>query len=120
MLICTVCSTPLSGLQKKFCSRKCLNKCHEQHSYEAQQRRGKKRKVQLIKDKGGKCEICGYNKCLAGLVFHHTDPTLKKFQLDIRSLSNRSWKLIEEEAKICMLLCHNCHIEIHHPEPLIL
>ena len=28
----------------------------------------------LVEYKGGKCEICGYNKCYAALEFHHKDP----------------------------------------------
>lgn len=25
--------------------------------------------------KGGKCQICGYDKCVGALEFHHLDPT---------------------------------------------
>lgn len=38
-------------------------------------------KKQAIKLKGGKCEICGYDKCQDALVFHHEDPSKKEFGL---------------------------------------
>lgn len=33
----------------------------------------KERKRKLVELKGGKCEICGYNKCIEALEFHHLD-----------------------------------------------
>ncbi|MGD8926750.1 MAG: hypothetical protein PVG20_07855, partial [Thioalkalispiraceae bacterium] len=66
--------------------------------------------------KGNECELCGYAKNHAALEFHHTKPEEKIFQLDLRSLSNRRWELILEEAQKCQLLCSNCHAELHNPE----
>jgi predicted HNH restriction endonuclease len=43
------------------------------------------------------------------------DSGAKSFQLDLRSLSNRRWSVITEEAKKCILLCSNCHAELHNP-----
>ena len=67
----------------------------------------------------GGCEKCGYNKNDAAQEFHHLDSKTKSFQLDLRSLSNRKWLAIAEEAKKCILLCSNCHAELHNPECLI-
>ena len=60
--------------------------------------------------RGGKCEHCGYNKCLKALEFHHLDPTQKDF-----TISNDHFKLAEavEESKKCVLICANCHRELH-------
>lgn len=58
------------------------------------------------------CVICGYNKCLSALEFHHVHD--KEFQLDKRSLSNRTLDSVLKEAKKCVLLCSNCHREYHH------
>ena len=60
--------------------------------------------------RGGKCERCGYNTCLKALEFHHLDPTKKDF-----TISNDHFKLIDavEESKKCILLCANCHRELH-------
>ncbi len=62
--------------------------------------------------KGGKCAICGYNKCDRALSFHHTDPSKKDFGLSARGLT-RSWEKIQQELDKCILVCANCHMEIH-------
>src|SRR5690554_4853918 len=115
---CINCNKGLRGRQTKFCSLKCKN-IHNNYyyqSYIAQQRRGRERKLQLIKLKGMKCMLCGYGRNYAALEFHHPVHGKKEFQLDLRSLSNRKWEVILEEAKKCQLLCSNCHAEIHNPE----
>lgn len=68
-------------------------------------------KVQAIKLLGGKCSICGYNKCLDALEFHHEDPSVKEFKLG--SGNTMSWKIYKSEALKCILVCSNCHKEIH-------
>jgi len=65
---------------------------------------------------GGKCAICGYKKNMTALTFHHKDPNKKEFKLDIRSLSNRTFSKIQLELTKCILVCHNCHSELHYPE----
>jgi predicted HNH restriction endonuclease len=72
--------------------------------------------VQLILHKGARCEMCGYRKNFAAPEFHHNDPDTKLFQLDLRSLSNREWSAVLEEAGKCRLLCSNCHAELHNPD----
>lgn len=39
----------------------------------------KRTKIALVEYKGGKCCICGYNKCIEALEFHHLDPSQKDF-----------------------------------------
>ena len=68
-------------------------------------------KMQAIKILGGKCSICGYNKCLDALEFHHNDPREKEFKLG--SGNTTSWKEYKNEALKCILVCSNCHKEIH-------
>ena len=118
---CSVCNKKLKGRQKKYCSRACKNKSGNvaHQSYIAQQSRGRVRKVELIKLFGGSCSECGYHKNYSALEFHHLDPELKSFQLDLRSLSNRKWQSIAEEAAKCILLCSNCHAELHNPDCLL-
>ena len=69
-------------------------------------------KERAVKYKGNKCEHCGYSKCLAALEFHHKDPEKKEFGISSAN-RNRSWKQIKIELKKCLLLCSNCHREIH-------
>lgn len=67
---------------------------------------------------GGKCVICGYDRCLAALDFHHQDGRDKDFAIS----SKTSWKAIEPELRKCDLLCANCHREVHagwHPSYLV-
>lgn len=85
------------------------------NDYKNQKDRALSRKTELIKMMGGKCCNCGYSKNYAALEFHHVNPDEKEFQLDARHLSNTSMIKIMEEAKKCILLCSNCHREIHSP-----
>lgn len=71
-------------------------------------------KNQLIKEKGGQCELCGYNKCSATLEFHHIDPKEKEFNIALYCSSNNiNIEKAREELKKCRLVCANCHREIH-------
>lgn len=90
-------------------------KCFDKGTYQYQIDRALSRKIQAIKDKGGKCSTCGYNKNLSSLVFHHLDPTKKDIHLDARTLANNSIDIINKELDKCILLCHNCHHELHNP-----
>jgi len=85
------------------------------NTYEYQKLRGLKRKLELIKLKGGKCEKCGYSKNIAAFDFHHIDPNEKEFKLDVRKLANTKMSKLIEEVSKCNLLCSNCHRETHHP-----
>jgi hypothetical protein len=122
MEICAVCSSELRGRQRKFCSRSCKNRYTNYHhqSYESQQARGRERKLNLIAMLGGECIRCGYSRNYGALEFHHIDPALKQFQLDMRSLANLRWELIIEEVAKCALLCANCHAEEHNPGSILI
>jgi predicted HNH restriction endonuclease len=72
-------------------------------------------KERAIDHMGGKCRICGYNTCPAALDFHHIEDMEKEFNIS----STMSWAKIEPELAKCVLVCANCHREIHagwHPE----
>ena len=68
-------------------------------------------KKQGVKLKGGKCSICGYDKNINALTFHHVDPTAKEFRLS--NGETRSWDKYLKELEKCTLVCMNCHAEIH-------
>ena len=65
--------------------------------------------------KGSKCEKCGYNKCSEALEFHHKNPEEKDFNLSDRNLI-LDWQEIKKELDKCILVCANCHREIHAKE----
>jgi hypothetical protein len=115
---CVICKKRLAGRQRKYCSRRCKNQDtnHRHQSYLSQQMRGLQRKIDLIITAGGKCSRCGYDRNHAALTWHHKDPALKGFSLDLRSLSNRSQRAINDEIAKCILLCANCHAEEHFPQ----
>ena len=114
---CATCEKLLIGRQRRFCSLKCKNTdTNNRHqSYLSQQQRGLLRKLQLVAEAGGKCGKCGYERNLAALAWHHLVPATKCFPLDLRSLSNRSERDIRVELEKCVLVCANCHAEIHSP-----
>lgn len=86
------------------------------NDYNYQKLRGLKRKLYLIELRGGKCEMCGYKKNISAIEFHHIDPTIKDSNLDMRKLSNSSMEFILSEFEKCLVLCANCHREIHHSD----
>ncbi len=118
---CISCTSRLHGRQRKFCSLRCKNaQTNSQfQSYGAQQKRGRKRKIALVRLHGSKCEQCGYKRNFSAMEFHHVIPTNKCFNLDLRSLSNRRWERVLVEAQKCRLLCSNCHKEVHNPDCLM-
>lgn len=73
----------------------------------AWRRRVKKRCVEYL---GGKCRVCGYDKCLDALAFHHRDPEAKEFRI---SAYGFGWDHVKAELDKCDLLCVRCHIEVH-------
>lgn len=74
--------------------------------------RMRKFKCQCVEYKGGKCEVCGYNKSMAALDFHHRDPKEKDFGIATARVTAFSDKVRKELDK-CVLLCSNCHREEH-------
>jgi hypothetical protein len=74
-------------------------------------------KASAVKYKGGKCVSCGYNRCLKALEFHHLDRSVKDFSISSTSswgkYSAVSEELMKKELDKCVLLCANCHREVH-------
>jgi len=70
----------------------------------------KRVKIKLVEYKGGKCERCGYNKYVEVLEFHHRDEYEKDF-----TISGKSWSYerLKNEVDKCIMLCSNCHKEMH-------
>lgn len=71
-----------------------------------------RQKLKVVEALGGKCSICGYNKCVWALEVHHIDPSIKKFGIAFGGIT-KSWLRIAEEIQNCRLLCANCHREEH-------
>jgi hypothetical protein len=91
--------------KRSFCSPKCKSKFYVTR-YRHQL------KIKAVEYKGGKCCKCGYNKNVKAMDFHHLDPTKKEFAIGANGLTH-TWERVKKELKKCILVCRNCHSEIH-------
>jgi len=60
-------------------------------------------RFQLVSAHGGHCVICGYDRNIKALEFHHINPSEKEGK--VKSLA---------ESNKCILICSNCHREHHY------
>jgi hypothetical protein len=107
IIVCSICNrnyiySKKAGHTKKVCNSCVVNKYKTAF------------KKKCVEYKGGECKICGYKKCLRALSFHHTNPKTKEFI--ISGAHCRKWEIIRLELDKCILLCENCHLEIHDKE----
>jgi transposase len=65
----------------------------------------------LVEEAGGSCAICGYDRYVGALQFHHLDPREKAFVVSLRGVT-RGIDRLRAEARKCVLLCANCHAEV--------
>lgn len=79
---------------------------------EAVVKRRRKVKEMAIEYKGGCCSCCGYDKYNGALEFHHIDPKEKDFSLGAKGHCT-AWEKVKKELDKCILVCANCHREIH-------
>ena len=70
---------------------------------EAVQKRRDKTKELLVEYKGGKCQICGYDRCTNALEFHHLDPNEKDFGIASKGYT-RSLETNKKEVDKCRTL----------------
>lgn len=76
-------------------------------------KRQQKYRREAVELAGGCCRICGYDKCIAALEFHHRDPKQKDFKISKVARSPLTDPCVQAEIKKCILLCANCHREVH-------
>ena len=70
----------------------------------------KEMKKRIVEYLGGKCSICGYNKCLRSLHLHHSKGGK---DVNFSHIKNWGWERVLVEIVKCELVCSNCHGEIH-------
>ena len=70
-------------------------------------------KQKMVEAMGGECQCCGYNTTTAALAFHHLDPKVKDLGFGHTRANPCNWDKVVEELRKCILVCHNCHAEIH-------
>ncbi len=112
---CQICGIELTKKNNtKLCKEhRYLYKKYDNQYYYIKDYRNKI-KEKSVEYKGGKCFICGYDKCNRSLQFHHQNPSEKDFDFN----RIRNWERVKKELDKCILVCANCHAEIHdglHP-----
>ena len=81
--------------------------CHNAYNT----KRGQDRRLQAIKELGGKCQVCSFDRYPCSLDLHHLDSRTKA--RNFRSMRGWSWERILAELEKCILLCKNCHAALH-------
>ena len=69
--------------------------------------------IASVKEKAqyGKSRVCGYDRSVEALEFHHIDPSQKTFGIAAKGYTN-GWDKMKAELDKCVLLCSNCHKEV--------
>ena len=118
--VCVVCESPCST-QSKYCSKSCKSLAITARRRTDEEIRvanvkaviewRRRVKAKAVSYKGGSCQVCGYDVCHRSMEFHHLDPSKKDF--GISSGDTRAWDKVVVELDKCILVCSNCHGEIH-------
>ena len=101
---------PRHGWTEFWLERRGIYRCLRCRS-EAVSRRRRKLKEILVQEAGGRCHVCGYDRWVGALQFHHRNGEQKEFGVADRGLT-RSLEAVRAEAAKCVLLCANCHSEV--------
>jgi predicted HNH restriction endonuclease len=108
------CKCGVSGKENFYSSSKYYCKsCWNELTFQ----KAREKLNQLIEERGGKCEVCGYNKYFGALQWHHIDPTQKEFSISTNR--GKSIDALRKETSKCQLLCSNCHAEAHANAPSV-
>lgn len=74
-------------------------------------------KSRFVKYMGGCCSRCNKEYPLSSYSFHHTEPEHKDFTIS-KTMTSVSFNKMLKELDKCILVCQNCHVEIHHEKNL--
>jgi transposase len=96
-------------------TNKRIERTREEYLIAQKEYKKKKRselKIKAVAYMGGACKLCGYNRCNRALDFHHIDSDSKDFSISGVNMSF-NFEKIKPELDKCILLCRNCHAEVH-------
>lgn len=115
-IFCRHCNHPIKNEDRASGKVFCSSLCQRERKLKINKKRRAKiyERYNLFKMEMG-CVACGYNKCGAALDFHHKNPEEKKFRITERMWHGNTEYFQKELAK-CILVCKNCHAEIHDRE----
>ena len=109
--ICAKCGEKFSPKKQAKTRRYCY-KCQPEEKTITGASTRKLIKQWALDYKGNKCKYCGYDRCIEALEFHHINPDEKDFSISDRNIK-LDWEEIKKELDKCVLVCSNCHREIH-------
>lgn len=98
------------GYVEFLLDRKGSWRCRQCRQDAVAERRRKVKRI-LVEEAGGCCQLCGYDRSIGALQFHHVDPDTKRFGLAQKG-HTVGIGLARAEAAKCVLLCANCHAEV--------
>lgn len=87
--------------------RRMCGACHNAYNI----KQGQDKRLRAVKELGGRCLTCGFDRYPCSLDIHHENPKAK--DPNFRSLRGWSWEHIQIELQKCVLVCKNCHAAIH-------
>jgi hypothetical protein len=105
---CTVCGRVYKYDRRKGHTRRRCNSCGSTRATREERLELKER---MLAYKGGRCTRCGFDSWPEALGFHHLDKANKRFP--IAWSHGRCWETLRRELDKCMVVCLNCHAEIH-------
>lgn len=133
MKICSTCKRekPLDAFNKKsanadgrerYCKEchRTRNRVHYGDNKDAYKASARKFKLSLrdwyqTLKRGKQCICCGETKYWR-LSFHHINTDDKDMEVSQMVIKNVSRARILAEIEKCVVVCHNCHSDIHHEE----
>jgi 5-methylcytosine-specific restriction endonuclease McrA len=93
---------------KRYC-QSCSNLAHKEAARKWQE--NARKCFREMKEEIG-CQRCGYNRYGGALDFHHKKPSDKKMRITAQMFHTKH-KQTMQEVKKCIVLCRNCHAELH-------
>lgn len=75
-------------------------------------RKGRERKLELIRLAGGHCKKCNYTGPSRAMSFHHINSSEKSFPMAASDIRAKPWETVLKELDKCILLCVRCHAEV--------
>ena len=117
-LYCSKCGVFLTSASKVASRGAQCKSCENKRKRKERKFRQIKWQLSLIDMLGGACAHCGKQANEENMVcfdFHHIDPQQKVQAISTMLADSRPYKVIEEEAKKCLLLCACCH-RLYHKE----
>jgi hypothetical protein len=110
---CHVCKETKPMEQYKRGEGNLCKQCSAKRDHKREDIRSLKNKLLINEIKKQGCIICGYNKCMSALDWHHINPSNKHKDISSSMITRRSMSRVLDEIAKCVLLCANCHRELH-------